>query len=236
MALKAVLFDFNGVIMNDEPIHERIIYELLIEENIRPTTTTYRRECLGRSDRVALQSILAKQERSVNEATLQKMITRKAELYREALADIDPLPIFPGVAELLERLQAAELQLAVVSGALGTDIEWVLDRSNLRKFFSIVVSGDQIQTSKPDPEGYLLAIAHLNESFPTLDLKPSECLAIEDTPAGIQAAKRAGISVVGVANTFPFRMMHRQANWVLDYVNDLDLDHIYWYFNRISAA
>jgi beta-phosphoglucomutase len=236
MVLKAVLFDFNGVIINDEPIHERLIYEVLLEENLRPTTNIYRQFCLGRSDRAALQDLFKRQERPLNEVTLQRLMARKKELYHQALVELDPLPLFPGLRELLDRLNALQLSLAVVSGAVRSEIEWVLERTELRSLFSVIVSGDEIQSSKPNPEGYLLAIARLNELNPEIRLTSGECLAIEDTPAGIEAAKQAGISVVGVANTFPFRMMHRQANWVVDYVNDLDLDYINWYFNRRDVA
>ena len=78
-----------------------------------------------------------------------------------------------------------------------------------------------------------MAVERLNQEYPDLQLQPSECLAIEDTPAGIQAAKRAGISVVGVANTYPFHMMQRRANWAVDYLCDLDLQ---WAQQVLSAA
>lgn len=236
MTLKAVLFDFNGVIINDESLHKQLIHQLLLEENLRPDPALHRQFCLGRSDRSAIRDLLASQERYVSEAALQKLVARKAERYHQALVNLDPLPIFAGVQELVERLQAANLCLAVVSGAVLSEIEFVLQKAQLRPSFSVVVGGDELLTSKPEPDGYKLAIARLNQAHPNLALQPNECLALEDTPAGIQAAKRAGISVVGVANTYPFRMMHRQANWVIDRINDLDLDHLYWYFNRDHAA
>jgi beta-phosphoglucomutase len=72
----------------------------------------------------------------------------------------------------------------------------------------------------------LLGVEQLNQQYPNLQLKPSNCLAIEDTFAGIQAAKEAGMQVVGVANSYPFHMMQRQANWAVDYLSDLDLDWV----------
>jgi phosphoglycolate phosphatase/beta-phosphoglucomutase len=81
----------------------------------------------------------------------------------------------------------------------------------------------------------LLAIERLNQHLPELNLKPQECLAIEDTFPGIQAAKRAGISVVGVANSYPFHMLQRQANWAVDYLKDLEIDRVQAVLDRSAS-
>jgi beta-phosphoglucomutase len=83
-----------------------------------------------------------------------------------------------------------------------------------------------LRVSKPEPDGYLLAVERLNQQYPNLKAQASDCLAIEDTPAGIEAAKRAGMQVVGVANTYPFHMLQRQASWTVDYLHDLELDRV----------
>lgn len=228
--LKAVLFDFNGVIINDEPLHERLIEQLLIEENLRPRSGEFRELCLGRSDRVCLQEILAQRGRVVSDAYLDTLVTRKAQAYTETLATLDKLPIYPGVEDLIFKLSGCEF--AIVSGALRSEIEAVLERAKLRKFFSVIVSGDDLSVSKPEPDGYLLAIERLNGEFPQLQLSADECLAIEDTFPGIQAAKAAGISVVGVANSYPFHMLQRAANWTVDYLIDLEIDRLKQFFER----
>ena len=226
MVLKAVLFDFNGVIINDESIHERLIEQLLIEENLRLSSGEFGRVCLGRSDRACLTELLVSRGRVVTEDYLMDLMQRKARAYQRQLDTIEKLPIYPGLADLMFNLRAAQLKLAVVSGALRSEIELVLEKAQLTAYFQVIVAGDDIVTSKPEPDGYLLAIERLNQQFLDLNLQPSECLAIEDTPAGIQAAKRAGIPVVGVANTYPFHMMQRQANWAVDYLSDLELDRV----------
>ena len=226
MVLKAVLFDFNGVIINDEAIHERLIEQLLIEENLRLNPGEFARVCLGRSDRACLTELLASRGRVATEAYLMDLMQRKARAYQRELDTIEKLPIYPGLADLMFHLRAAQLKLAVVSGALRTEIELVLEQAQLAAYFQVIVAGDDIVTSKPEPDGYLLAVERLNQQSLDLNLQPSECLAIEDTPAGIQAAKRAGIPVVGVANTYPFHMMQRQANWAVDYLSDLELDRV----------
>ncbi|MCU0524546.1 MAG: HAD family phosphatase [Elainella sp. Prado103] len=226
MALKAVLFDFNGVIINDEPLHQKLIEQLLIEENLRPKPEEFRELCLGRSDRACLTDLLVRRGRVVTEDYLNGLIARKAQAYAQQLAVIEQIPSYPGLTDLIFKARSIQLPMAVVSGAIRSEIDLVLNRLELSDYFAVIVAGDDIPTSKPDPMGYLLAIERLNQRFPDLQLQPGNCLAIEDTFAGIQAAKAAGIAVVGVANSYPFHMMHRSANWVVDYLSDVDLDWV----------
>ncbi|MEB3336869.1 MAG: HAD family phosphatase [Leptolyngbyaceae bacterium] len=235
MTLKAVLFDFNGVIIKDESIHEKLIGQLLLEENLRPRPGEYRQVCLGRSNRACLTALLTSQGRVVTDSYLAGLIARKARGYQRELEAMEKLPIYPGLEDLIYHLRSTQVKMAVVSGALRSEVELVLERTNLLPNFPVIVSGDDVLTSKPEPDGYLLAIARLNELTPDLNLQPAECLAIEDTPAGIQAAKRAGIPVVGVANTYPFHMMQRQSNWAVDYLSDLELDRIQQLYAQATA-
>ncbi|MEB3292440.1 MAG: HAD family phosphatase [Synechococcales bacterium] len=226
MSLKAVLFDFNGVIINDEPIHAKLIEQLLLEENLRLKPGEFRQTCLGRSDRACIRELLAERGRMLTDAQLEALVQRKVKAYRAELETLEKLPIYPGIDDLIFKLQGLSCKLAIVSGAVRTEIEWVLQQANLAQHFSIIVSGDDIQQSKPDPEGYLRGITQLNQKFPELQLQPTDCLAIEDTFAGIQAAKTAGIKVVGIAHTYPFHMMQRSSNWAIDYFTDLEMDRI----------
>ncbi|MFM7426604.1 MAG: HAD family hydrolase [Elainella sp.] len=226
MSLKAVLFDFNGVIINDEPLHEKLLAQLLIEENLRAKPEEFREVCLGRSDRACLTELLTRRGRVVTADYLDSLIARKAQAYAEQLAAIDQLPSYPGLTDLIFKLQAAQIPLGVVSGAIRSEIELVLQRLNLAAAFSVIVAGDEISRSKPDPEGYLLAVQRFNQRFPRMQLQPQDCLVIEDTFAGIAAAKAAGMRVVGVANSFPFHMMQRLSNWAVDYLSDLELERV----------
>jgi HAD superfamily hydrolase (TIGR01509 family) len=226
MTLKAVLFDFNGVIIKDEAIHQKLIEEILIQENLRPSSEEYRQICLGRSDRVCLAELLKRRGRFVTDTYLTQLIIRKAEAYRRELETLEKLPIYPGLEDLIFKIRVAHLPMGVVSGALRSEIELVLNRSKLTQHFAVIVGGDDIKVSKPDPDGYLLAVERLNQQCPDLNVQASDCLAIEDTLAGIEAAKRAGMQVVGVANTYPFHMLQRQANWTVDYLHDLELERV----------
>jgi phosphoglycolate phosphatase/beta-phosphoglucomutase len=226
MSLKAVLFDFNGVIINDERIHLQLIDEILIQENLQPQKVQERQNSLGRSDRACFQELLANRGRVATEDYLLQLLHRKAEVYVQELEKLDKLPIYPGVEDLIYQVRSQNLQLGLVSGALRKEIEMVLNRAKLAQYFTVIVAGDDITTSKPQPDGYLLAVERLNQQHSELNLQPQECLAIEDTPAGIQAAKQAQMQVVGVANTYPFHMLQRCCNWTVDYLTDLELDRV----------
>lgn len=230
--IKAVLFDFNGVIINDEPIHQQLIDQILIEENLRPQPGEFRQVCLGRSDRTCLSDILTRRGRVVSETHLLQLVNRKAQAYQHQLEKLEKLPLYPGLEDFIVQMRSLELKLAVVSGAIAREVELVLNRATLAEYFTVIVAGDDITTSKPEPDGYLLAVERLNQHYPGFNLQASECLAIEDTPVGIQAAKRAGIPVVGVANTYPFHMLQRQASWTVDYLSDLEIDRVQQVYSR----
>jgi phosphoglycolate phosphatase/beta-phosphoglucomutase len=240
MSLKAVLFDFNGVIINDEPIHLQLIDEILIEENLQPQRVDERQACLGRSDRACFQQLLANRGRVASENYLTHLLNRKAQAYALELEKIEKLPLYPGVEDLIFKVrslsistgESRNLKLGLVSGAIHKEIQLVLTRAKLAKYFKTIVAGDEITTSKPEPDGYLLAVERLNQEYPELNLQPQECLAIEDTPAGVLAAKRAQMQVVGVANTYPFHMLQRCCNWTVDYLSELELERVQEVFSR----
>jgi len=226
MSLKAVLFNFNGVIIKDGSIHIQLIDEILIQENLQPQRVKEREEFLGISHRAYLQNLLKNRGRVVTEAYMAQLLTRKAQAYVLELEKLEKLPLYSGIEDVIFQIRSRHLKMALVSDALSLEIEMVLTSAKLAEYFPVIVSGDDISSDKPNPEGYLLAVERMNQIYPELNLEPDECLVIENTPAGIQAAKRAQMQVVGVANTYPFQMLHRQANWTIDYLIDLDLQRV----------
>jgi phosphoglycolate phosphatase len=224
--IKAVILDFNGIIINDEPIHRQLIEEILLEENLVLKPGEYQQKCLGRTDRACLRDLLASRGRVADEEYLTKLQQKKAACYVEQIENLEKLPLYPGLNDLVFQLRSRDLKLAIVSGAIRKEIDLVLQRAELAKYFEIIVAADDITTTKPKPDGYLLAVERLKQEYPELNLQASECLAIEDTLAGIQAAKAANMKVVGVANTYPFHMLQRQSNWTVDYLNELELERI----------
>lgn len=219
MVLKAVLFDFNGVILDDEPIHEALINDLLVSENLRPLPEDFNNYCLGRSDKACLVGLLGSRGRQVSDNYMQQLIQKKAVAYQEKLRQMNELPIFEGVASLIESLHQANLKIGVVSGALRDEIVTVLNREGLAHKINTIVGADDTPESKPNPGGYLQAAQNLN-------VQPQECLVLEDTFIGIQAARAAKIPVVGVAHTLPFHMLQRCTNWTVDYLHELEINRI----------
>lgn len=238
MSLKAVLFDFNGVIINDEAIHRGLIEDLLVSENLRPEIPDYSQVCLGRSDRACLMDLLMQRGRMVTEAYVDKLVQKKAAAYQQQLASLDKLPLYPGLEDAIYQFRTANLKLAIVTGARRSEVEWVLDKADLAQFFSVVVSSEDLtlDRGKPEPDLYLLAVERLQQQFPELDLKPENCLAIEDSFAGIMAAQAADIPVAGVAHTFPYQMIHRRADWAVDYLTELTVDWLSQRYEPVVAG
>jgi beta-phosphoglucomutase len=226
MTLKAVLFDFNGVIINDESIRERIVDRLMLEENLQLKRGEFREVCLGKSDRTCTVELLRRRGRFLTEAYLDRLLIRKAQAYKAQIDTLENLPIYPGLVEFIAKIRSTGLKIAVVSGTMRSDIEFVLDRAGLAANFELIVAGDDLMASKPEPDGYFLAVERLNQQYPDLNLQPRDCLAVEDSFPGIEAAKKAGIQVVGMTHTYPFHMIQRQANWTVDYFADLELDRV----------
>jgi beta-phosphoglucomutase len=236
MTLKAILFDFNGIIINDENIHLELINEILLAENLSPLETDFRSLCLGRSDRACLTDILSLRGRLVSEAYLNKLIAKKAVLYQEKIQQITPLPIYSELEDFLVEMTEEGLTIGLVSGALRSEIEFILEKTNLRQYFQIIVAGDDVTNSKPAPDSYLLAVKKIQQQESELELIVANCLAIEDTIAGIQAAKSAGMQVVGVAHTYPLHILQRQANWAVDNLGELELERVKQVFLNLQSV
>lgn len=226
MSLKAVLLDFNGVIIKDETIHQELIAEIVLSENLRPEPGEYQQYCRGRSDRACLRDILASRGRILSEDYLSKLIEAKTKAYQQQIEQLADLPLSPKLPEFLAQLKEQGLIVGLVTGALRSEVEVILERAKIAECFTVIVAGDDVPLSKPEPDSYLSAIANINHQHPNLNLQPSECLAIEDNPVGIEAAKRAKIQVVGVANIYPLHMLQRQANWTVDNFMEIELERV----------
>ncbi|MEO1621824.1 MAG: HAD family phosphatase [Cyanobacteria bacterium J06632_3] len=228
MALKVVIFSFNGIIINDDAIRQQLIDQLLLAENLRPDEDDYAQVCWGRSDRACLKALLAQRGRSVTDSTLDKLLAKKTAAYQAWLQELESIPLYPGLDDLIFRCRAADIKMAVVTGTQRQDIESVLAKANLAQHFPIMVTGDDVSSdgSKPAPDGYLQVIKRLNEAYPDLNLSADECIAVEDSFAGIEAAQAAAIPVVGVAHVYPNHMLQRRADWVVDYLREIKFDWI----------
>jgi HAD superfamily hydrolase (TIGR01509 family) len=202
--LRAILFDFNGVLVDDEPIHLEMFQRVLAEEGSPLTAEDYYREYLGLDDRGCFAAILQRAGEPATVPRLMRLIARKASYYQERMRE-HGYPFFPGAAELVGELADAGRMLGIVSGALREEVESALRQAGLRERFKVVVTTEDVSEGKPDPEGYRRALEWLN-SLPPLPerlLHPHEVLAVEDSPAGLSAAAEAGLTTLGVAHTYP---------------------------------
>ena len=219
MGLKAVFLDFSGVIIDDEEINQSLVAEIMLSENLRADDVEYTQYCRGRSDRACLKDILANRGRILPDDYLDKLIATKAQGYRQQIDRLTELPLAPYLREFLTQLQAQDIAIGLVTGATRSIVEYILSKVELASYFDLIVAGDDLPASKPEPEPYLAALSKLG-------LQPSECLAIEDNPVGITAAKRAKIQVVGISLIYPLHMLQRQANWTVDNFLEIELERV----------
>jgi beta-phosphoglucomutase len=194
----AVLFDFNGVLVDDEDVHFEAFQRALAVLGVTTTHEVYRRY-LGYDDRETIVALLAHGDRrgDVDDADLARLVARKQEIYAR-LAGQHPRLGF-GARALVEALRAAGARLAIVSGARRAEIDAVLDGAAWRDHFDVVVAAEDVTRGKPDPEGYRLGLARLEAAAGT----PLDAVAIEDAPAGLRAARAAGLRCIGLATTCP---------------------------------
>ncbi|HCU23615.1 MAG TPA: HAD family phosphatase [Deltaproteobacteria bacterium] len=199
--IRAVLFDFNGVIVDDEPVHLRLFQKVLQEEGVLLNREDYYSKYLGMDDHDCFAAAARDAGRPKSDAEIQSMISRKSRYYDEAMAT--SAPFVPGVLELIRAL-ASHYYLAVVSGALRHEIEMMLERGKVREAFNVIVAAEDIQRGKPDPEGFDKAMQLLNRDFvASADLLlPAECLVFEDSIWGLQAAAALGMPSVAVTTSF----------------------------------
>ena len=198
--IHAILFDFNGVIIDDELIHMKAHQDVLREHEIALTQEMYF-SALGMDDETFVRTMFDRAGKTLADDVLGSMLQRKTQLHRKMIQD--ELPLFPGVLTFL-KATARYFPLCLVSMASDGDVRYVLDRAKIRNVFSVLVTADSVSVCKPAPDCYHCGLQKLNEKrngdrLPPL--LPIECLAIEDSPPGIQSAKSAGMRTLGITNT-----------------------------------
>lgn len=199
--LRSIIFDFNGILVDDEPIHMRMFQKVLGEEGISLTEKDYYARYLGMDDRGCFKAAYRDHKKTIAGAFLSKLVERKAAYYQDAIQQ--HMVVFPGVKKLVPEL-AARYPLAIASGALQKEITMILESIGLNSYFQAIVSAEDTSEGKPSPEIFLKALSFLNQrSKSSQPILPSECLVIEDSKEGILGAHRAGIKCLAVANSHP---------------------------------
>ena len=198
--IKALFFDFNGVIIDDETIQMKAYQEVLRGHEIELTNEWYF-DALGMDDKTFVKAMFERAKKPLTDPVLETVLGAKTDLHRQMIED--ELPFFPGVLTFL-KATSRHFSLGLVSMANKAEVGYVFERANLTPLFSIVITAEDASVCKPAPDCYLAGLTKLNEKRQRerhLPLLASECLAIEDSPPGIQSARVAGMRTLGVTNT-----------------------------------
>ena len=199
--IKAIFFDFNGVIIDDETIQMKAYQEILRGHEIDLKEEWYM-SALGMDDRTFVKAMFERAKKPLSDPVLETVLGAKIDLHRQM---IEELPLFPGVLTFL-KAASREFSIGLVSMANKAEVGYVFQRANLTPLFSVIVTAEDASVCKPAPDCYLAGLTKLNakrQSERKLPLLASECLAIEDSPPGIESARIAGMRTLGITNTVP---------------------------------
>ena len=228
MNIQAVIFDFDGIVVDSEPLHHRAFDRVLAPMGLGISWDTYRDVYLGFDDRDVFRERFKREGRGLDADLLRSLMADKARAFVDIVRAGGVTP-YPGVVELI-RLLSQRLPIAICSGALQSDIDPILDILGLTGVFPVMVTADQVHVSKPDPESYRRAVERLQQQFPGRVTEAARCVAIEDTPAGITAATGAGLKTLAVSNTYSGAELD-MAHHIVDSLATVDLDLL----NRIAS-
>ncbi len=196
--LRAVIFDFDGVLVDTELLHHQAFNHIFAQFNFQISTAEYFKRFLGLSDRELLEVINKEKQLFLSENQLKQFLQEKAHTFKNLA--MTQAAVIEGVPQFLKMLSDNKIPMAICSGALLPEIELILKGAGLRDYFDVLVSAEQVKKSKPDPEGFLLALKLLNRKKQTI--RPEDCVVIEDSHWGLEAAKNAGIHPVAVTNSY----------------------------------
>jgi phosphoglycolate phosphatase/beta-phosphoglucomutase len=198
--IQAILFDFNGVIIDDEPLQLSAYQDVLREQGIELSKSDYY-SALGMDDKTFVRAQFERAGQTLTDDILKIVLDAKGVRHRKLIED--ELPLFPGVVTFL-KATAREFSLGLVSMASPAEIRYVLERARLLSFFSVLVTANDVNVCKPAPDCYLTALKRLNEKRVGEGGQPlgaEECLVIEDSPPGIESGRQAGMRSLGITNT-----------------------------------
>lgn len=188
--IQAVLFDFNGVLVDDEPQHCEALQRVLAEDGITLTRDEYYAHYLGLDDRTGFVEAYRRAQRTLTTEWVKHLIDKKSTIYLDLVGAT--LRMVPGAQEFV-RNAAEHFRLGIVSGALRREIETLLARTGLMLQFEVIVAAGEVPQSKPNPASYLAALRAFNDRSP---IKAANCVVIEDSLHGLQAARAAGMPCV----------------------------------------
>lgn len=198
--IKAIVFDFDGVVVDSEPVHYRAFMEVGKGFGVAFDYPHYLERYVGYDDRDAFRTMLTVAGMPTDDGHVAELCQQKQIVFKNLVSQ--GAAAIPGAVELIDEAHG-QIPIAISSGATTLDIELMLASLGRRDRFEVIVSADHVSRSKPDPATYRMAVEQLAAKHPTLELIPQQCLAIEDTAAGIRSARDAGLMTLGIATTGP---------------------------------
>ncbi len=198
-SLQAIVFDFDGVIADSEPLHLRAFQQILAEERIELSAADYYSRYLGYDDVGLFQALAVDRAVTMTDRQVTELVARKGVRLQQMLHDDHVL--FPGAVEFI-RTAAAEVPIAIASGALKPEILSIIEAAGIDELFTTIVAAGDTPQSKPSPAPYRLAFEQLRAKSGR-ELDPRRCVAIEDSRWGLESAQGAGLRCVGVTNSYP---------------------------------
>lgn len=203
--LCAVIFDFDGVITDSEILHLRSFNEVLAQSGVEIATKDYYKEYLGLTDLDLFNLLADKNLLEIDARQITNLAEQKKQVF-EKLAKTEGR-IIEGVRDFLQMLKQNDIPMAICSGALLAEIELILEQARLRPLFEVIVSAEQVKKGKPNPEGFLLTLQKLNhivsaEAGIQNPILANQCIAIEDSHWGLEAARAAGMHTIAVTNSY----------------------------------
>ena len=215
MTVKALVFDFDGVLADSEPLHLRVYQEILEPHGIHLDQATYSAKYLGFDDEGAFQQIAADNNLLLGDEEIEMLIEEKSRRFQHLVSSRNVL--YPGAVPCADRLRAV-WPLGIASGALRDEIELMLRGAGLLEAFRFIVSAGDTDLTKPAPDPYLRA-AELH------GVPPATCVAIEDSHWGLQSARTAGMRTIAITHTYP-RESLTEADTVVDSLDEITVEFI----------
>jgi beta-phosphoglucomutase len=207
----AVLFDFDGVLVNSEPLHFRAFRNVLATEHIVLTEEEYYGELIGFDDKGAFRHVYQKRGLDLSPKLFLALMARKSEVMMDLIYRKE-FGALPGVEQFVRSLWR-RCPLAICSGALREEIEAMLEGIALRDCFPIITAAEDVTVGKPDPSGYLQTVRLLSDKHGR-EFHPKDCLIIEDAPTVIRSVRDVGFPVLGVATSYSLDKLG-DANWAV---------------------
>jgi beta-phosphoglucomutase len=220
--LGAVIFDFDGVITDTEILHLHGFNRILERFNIEIPMREYYKEYLGFTDIDCFRAVSKKYGLGLNDNVIQELVQEKNHVFEEIAKNESK--IIEGVFEFLAMLKRNHIPMAICSGALLVEIEMILEDANLRSYFDVVVSAEQVKKGKPDPEGFLLTLKRLNNKLQQ-SLKAEDCVAVEDSHWGLEAAEAAGMHTLAVTNSYDANELEK-AEKIVSKLSELSIEDL----------